>query len=185
MQIKYQLNRKDFKEYVGIAWKRLYTLTDENYVAFAWNLVIYIPLGVAAMSLYRFLSENSGSYEKPIYIAVAALVAYFALHYLGRLFQSKRHYKWGVLDKGWFLAPSTLTLTDSGIVTRTENQNFELTWKGILSAQESNNLVLLFFDGMGAIVIPKRSFNGEKEKNEFMEIVKSKITLTSQPSPTH
>jgi len=140
MEIAYQLNRKDFKGYLVCAWKRMYSLTGENYVAFAWSLVIYIPLGLAAVSLYHFLSENSGAYVKPIYIAVASLAAYFVLLSLGRLYQSKRHIKWGVLDNGWFLASSTLTIIDKGVVTRTNNQEFELAWRGILSGRKNQRI---------------------------------------------
>lgn len=185
MKIPYQLTRSDFEEYSRAAWRRLNSSSGAAYAAFGWNMVIYIPLGVAAMGFYHFLSSHSGRDVVPVQIAAGALLLFFVLAFLGRWAQRRRHFISGVLDGGWFLAPSTLTLSAQGIETRCEHHRFEIAWPGILAIEQTENLILLFVDGMGAVVVPKRAFGSEDEWDGFVREIESQIAGTTGAAPAH
>lgn len=175
MEISYQLTREDYDEYLCAAYDNAKSLAGASGSATAWLLAIYFPLGIAVLGFFYFLSEYSGPGMEILYLAVGGLVWFFIAILLWNWLGKKRYLLSMVLDDGWFMRPATLTLMPHGVANRADNVAFELTWSGILAMRQTGNLILLFFDGTSALVIPKRAFPDEEKLAEFINVVETEI----------
>lgn len=176
MVIPYQLTREDYKEYLSVACANAQNLAGRSSANLGWNLAIYVPLFIAVTGFFIFVSEYAGPGVEFLYVAIGALLWFFVAILLWNWLGKKRYLTSMVLDDGWFLKPATLTLMPHGIETRADKLGFELPWSAILGMQHTSNLILLYFDGASALVIPKRAFSNQDQLADFIGVVESEIT---------
>jgi len=175
MEISYQLTRDDYEEYLCAAHANAKSLAGTSGSSAAWILAIYVPLGIAAVGFSYFFAEYSGPGVEILYLAVAGLVWFFIAILVWNWLGKKRYLMSMVADDGWFLKPATLTLMPHGLANRAGKLGFELPWSEILAMQQTGNLILLFFDGAGALVIPKRAFPDKEKLAEFISVLEAGI----------
>lgn len=178
MEIAYQPTREDYEEYLCVAWQNAESLAGKSGNVLAWSLAVYVPLAVAAVGFFDFLSQYSGPGTSVLFVALGALGWSFIALLLWTGLGKKRYLRSAVLDDGWFLRPATLKLMPQGLETRAGELGFELPWSGILAMRQTDRLIMLFFDGTAALVIPKRAFSDQTQLADFIGIVQSRILPT-------
>jgi hypothetical protein len=73
------------------------------------------------------------------------------------------------------LGNHSLTLSDDGIIETSENGESKVSWKGIERYLETKDHYFIYISSVMACIVPKKAFENEEKKNEFVTILKDKI----------
>ena len=73
-----------------------------------------------------------------------------------------------------------LSLNDAGILGKDEFSEFQYKWAGIIKRHATENLYILFSSDIAGLVIPKRIFKSESEKEAFEKLLAQHIPLQAE-----
>lgn len=76
-------------------------------------------------------------------------------------------------DDGAFLRPYRLTAMAEGLVIESETARTELSWRGVLGIDVTDDQILIRTDGAAAVIIPKSSFADIGAMRVFLEQIRS------------
>lgn len=162
MELKIDLNRKDFLEF-------------NKYVLFRSRLkrtfiisTIFILLSILILNFNKPLDLILIGIELIIF-CIAWSILLFILYQLN--FQRIKKLP---DTNGSILGQKTYILQDDGLKEITETSETLTKWNGIKKIIETEEYIYVFVDKIAAYVIPKRYFSEEKERIEFIETIKSK-----------
>lgn len=161
MVVSTEANRRDYLEFVRAASQGPRP-GDMRAVGIA-HFIGFVMLGAAL----------GGSQSPERELGFAAIVLIVVARLIGQKLALRTIAKDGVLDGGPFLGRTLLTTDDVGISTRTGAFRSQIPWAGVVRVEETKHLVLIFVDGMSAVVVPKRDFESEDFRESFVEHVRT------------
>lgn len=167
-RLQYQLTKEDSLEFARLAVRRANRRGDSA-LRFGSNLLVYIPFGISAAALWDLYDDTRA---RAALIGLAGLLVFLVAATLAHVVEHRRWTRKVVDERGWFLAPATLSWDGDSIKNEAGSRVMELGYSDILAVEESNNLVALFYDGMSALVIPKRALSPNSEASHMLEEIR-------------
>ena len=163
MEIKIEITREDFLEF------NKYVLLKNR-----------LKRGFVIATIFILFWVIILNYNKPL--DLFSIIIELIIFYLG----------WGILifllykinfqrikklpdQNGAILGNKTYIIQDDGFKEITESSETLTNWNGIKKITETKDYIYVFVDKIAAYIIPKRYLNEEKERNQFIQTLKSKI----------
>ena len=154
-------------------------ITRQDYVDFntfiffktrVWRTVLTGIIGLVVMQVLINLSRTHIDMGGLIVSSAFYIAAYCFLIYRGLLKAKK-----APQADGSILGHKVVEFTEDGISAKDKDSQSQYNWSAIKSIEESKKAFYLFIDTNMAMVIPKRSFENEFERQSFTDFSKKKI----------
>lgn len=169
-----------------------YNMIKDDYIAFNMHYIETSPTikrtlliqqyGVALVFLIipYFYSRIVGTPMLLSYIVYGAIFLAWILYY-PKYFMSitkKRTIK--MIDEGdnsSIYGMQRITLTDAGIEQESNTGESRTSWSGIERIDETKEYIYIYIGTMNAYLVPNRAFEDDKQREEFLRILKEKTNL--------
>lgn len=85
-------------------------------------------------------------------------------------------------DNSEFIGEQSLSLTEDGIEKKSKVSEQKIDWISVQRITETKNLIIVYVSAVSAYIIPVRFFSSAEEKDEFLEILNSKVKTSRNSS---
>lgn len=120
-----------------------------------WVIIFFIALGLTAAGL------------------VTHVFSFFAGFVLATLsFPILKMRKLPPTDAGYIIGPRSVSLTDAGIREKSDRHDSFFPWKSVQRVEFTEAHVFVMVASIAAIIVPRRAFASDEERNQFVEEVK-------------
>lgn len=175
MEIEFALNRKDYLEFLKLAYSRMTRIGRGNSKFLAANVVVWIFIGMGFTGIFRFYETYDGLEFKHLNLALV----FFAVSGIGLLavtiYRSKFYLYYSLNENGYMLKGQRARFTNDEIDIVTSDTSQSFSWRSIQDKEYSKNLICLYIDNAQALIVPKRAFSSEGELEEVCELLDSRM----------
>ena len=166
-----------------------YDLTKEEYIAFNMHYIensptlkrsLFIQRYVVALVFLAFPFIFSKIFGAPMllsFIVYGAIFVAWILYYPKYYMATTKKRILRMIDEGSnanLYGLRSMALTEVGVEEISEHGESRSSWNSIERIDETANHIYIFISSMNAYLVPIRAFEGRTQKDEFMEILKSK-----------
>jgi hypothetical protein len=174
MEIRYTLNRDDYKEFLQLAYARVYRIGKGKIKFFFLHLVGWFFIGMALNAVFRFNTQYGGLDFFHLHLAVVFLGT-GTTWICGTAVYHRRFYtRYSLGDDGYLSKAQHARFTDEGIVLSGKDTKQTYLWSAVQATESAKNVVCLFIDNSQAIIFPKRAYRDKDQLDSFLELVDSK-----------
>jgi len=165
MEIQIDVNRKDYINFNKYYYKK----------GLKRRLIIVLIV-VIGLPIFMNIGKPFELHELLINMIITTIV--FSSVFLGIGYISIRRTGRLPSDKGSILGKKTITVTDEGLISESENSKTIQKWSGIRSIEQNDDMIFIFVDKIAAYIIPKRFFNDQIHIDSFLKKLDEKINAT-------
>lgn len=167
MKLDYQLTEEDYIEFnlhhmsVSKAYKR---------AIFSQRCIFFLLL----LMLTFLFSRTSELHWSVWAVLFGIMYVFFILFFPKRLKKLTENRIKKMLregDNSDFLGPQFLEITEAGISKKSNSSEKKNGWDSVQKVEESKNLILIYVSSLSAYMIPKKVFENEEKKNEFLAMI--------------
>lgn len=173
-----------------------YTLTKEDYFNFYYQAGWLNPykkkkaiktaitrfLSFAAMLVFVKLLSKHGTFDSFFFYSISLLACIFIVP----LFSISGNYRRLVASitdnpmNAHFFGEMQINIAETGIFTRGEFAETKFQWPGIVKKEENKDYYFLYLNSEQAILIPKRAFKSETDKQQTEKIFGQHISFNAE-----
>jgi len=168
MQIKIEINRKDF-------------LSFQKYVYFRTRLRNSFIIASIFVIIWLFIINFNKPFDL-LLLLVEAFIFYVAWAILVFIIYKLNFIKIRKLpdEQGSILGEKTYIILEDRLREITEHGESIIKWRGIKRIAETKDYIYVFVDKIAAYILPKRCFHPEDNKDDFLLTLKTKVSEASQ-----
>ena len=163
IEIEINRNLDDFLEFSHTASKIADPASTFNIIISAAIAIIILPYVYDTLGDLFELSPLETPYFAPI------IILYFVLLFFIMLAITAKNKKRWLHPKGYFLTPSTMTISPDGVKQISGDTYSESKWGAIIEFRETKGLLLFFIDNLYAYIIPKHCFSSKEAADKFFK----------------
>jgi hypothetical protein len=180
MEIEFTLNRKEYLEFLKLAYARMTRIGKGNSKFFALNVLVWIFIGMGLTGIFRFYKTYEGLDFKHLNLALVFLAISAIGLFAVAIYQRKFYLYYALNEDGHMLKrqKAKFTYDEIDIVTADTSQSF--SWSSIQGKECSKNLICLYIDNSQALILPKRVFSGDGQIKEICELIDNRISSNNQ-----
>lgn len=171
MKINYSLNQDDYLSFN--------TYHAKNSESVKSNLKIQRFITPLLFFIFPFIAKNKTDIPFWYWIGIFSVVyIVWAVYYPKYYFNSIKKGVKKMLKEGKnqdLLGSKTVELRQNDILSSGENSESKVKWNTVERYVETNDHIFIYISAMEAYIVPKRSFNNDEEKTQFIEILNNKI----------
>ena len=162
MEIEYQLSKKDYYNASKLYLKN--SLLKRPWVFVILIIVLTMSLGGGSNDVWRFSIA-----------VIASPVIVIALMYFLPLFIISIRVNKALKQNQSGLEKKRLTVTDEGLIIKSESKSQLRKWEGIASVHSNGKFIYLILADKRISTIPKAAFLTESEAVNFLGLIQSRI----------
>ncbi|SFE28075.1 YcxB-like protein [Lentibacillus persicus] len=170
VSVRGTLSFEDIKEF------QIHHLKFLGIIAFITIFVLFTPLLFIAMRIiFLDILRVNLLFIQVVLALILSLIAATLMYFWFRLvirFRSTSEYK----SDQQIRSEVIYTFCDDGINQKRSNSNIYYEWDDVISIYEHQNMYLLYVSKFKAIILPKRFFETEDQKELFKQVVCKNIT---------
>lgn len=83
-------------------------------------------------------------------------------------------------DNQSIFLPTILSVSESGLVFKSDIQESKYQWKAFIKKQESTRYYFLFISAIQGVIIPKRAFSNAEEKARFEKLLQHNLSFEAE-----
>jgi hypothetical protein len=182
LKIAFQINEEEYFEYsYYTAWKAPWNKKKRFKYYFRSTIV-----GCAFIALLIFLnkSETPGIQLVSVLFFLVIIVPLLIIMSKERFRKAARKNYNDPGNKNLF-AGLELSFDESGIISKDEFSESQSKWSAFVKRHTTQNLYILYQSDLAGLVIPKRAFKNETERQEFEKMLAQFIPLQAEPAATN
>jgi len=176
MEIEFKLTRKDYGEFLKLAYSRMSRIGKGNMKFIVLNTVTWMLIGVAATGMFRFYELHDEIDFMHLNIALLFLGLGVIWLFGITVYQRKFYLHYSIGEQGHLLKKQIARITDDVISIDTKDSKQTYSWSAVQGAEYSKHLACLFIDNGQAIIFPKRAFESDSKMEEFKALVDGKLS---------
>ena len=182
METTFRLTRDEYAEFIKLAYGRMTRIGRGGKKFFFINVLVWIAIGMGFAGVFRFYEVYEGiDFQHLNYALLFWGVSIVGL-ILATMYQRKFYMHYSISDNGHMLKEQSVSVTGEKILFSTINTNQSYEWSAIQEIEKSKNLMCMYIDNNQALLIPFRSFDDKKSRNEFVDFVEEQFALTKPSS---
>ncbi len=166
MEIEFSLKRKEYEEFVKVAYDRISRISKAGNKMFIINIVVWVFFGIGFASVMNFYEKYEYLNFLKLNIGISAFLASMLVFIGANIFQQRLYLKHSINENGRMLQLQKLQISDQGFMYQTNDCEQLYKWSAIQEFEESKNLYCFYIDNNQALIVPKRTVNaaGQSEK---------------------
>jgi hypothetical protein len=182
MEVKFKLLKNEFEEFIKLAYARMTRIGHGNKKMFVVNVFVWIFIGIGFASIFRFYKAHEEFNLIPLNVSLIFFVIGLVGVFVASIYRQKYYIKYSLNESGHFLKDQTVSITEERIKIKTVNTEQLYLWSAIQDIEISKDLICMYIDNNQALLIPKKAFESENYKNEFVSYIEEQISLTKKSS---
>lgn len=172
VHIEIACTENDFDKFVWHAYKKRYRGKSLIYTV-ALYLIVFFAYFYAILPLLEnlfnaLLPDVSDNNRKTTWGLIQLPLIFLTLFPLIN-FCSKYKKNENVDKNGYFLAPANISIDTNGLKYDAKNFATQLKWQGVLSIDDTKDMIIIYVDTLNGYVIPKHNFKNDQEAAHFYE----------------
>jgi len=170
MELEAEVTKQDFKRFNTIALKRITERRKFKVKQTTFNILYWVPLGIAAGALYTFYDHCHDCEFQQLNIAVA----FFCIWIVAGIFLQKWYFTAfvdnAVSESGTVLGKIKYLLDENGISEVGKDYESTFAWSSIHTVESDGGCLYLFTDYVKAIILPVSHLT-DVQKHELSEML--------------
>lgn len=145
----------------------------------------YWPL-IIVMSLVFLINIINGFFTDQFDSTITIGIPVFAFIFFSSMFSLKPRIKKLALkfaastDNSSVFRMTDYTFSETGVITKDEVKEVQLQWAAFIKKAETDQYFYLFLHSTNALIIPKRIFRSQVEKDKFTQLLSAHISFDAE-----
>jgi len=169
MTIKTKITQEDYRAFISYVVRSVSAPSNDRIVWVTIIAAIGLGLGLAIALLHLSLNPTA----LPALVA-AALIGAFMVTTVFAAVSRRQIRRLRPSDDGLFLGAQQVTLGDDGIHQESSHHQALYRWPLVQSVGITEQHVFVMVDRIGGIILPKRAFSTDGEREQFVSEIRSR-----------
>ena len=156
MEITFNLEMSDW-----LAFQQFYLKTSKQFIRLKLIVTWMVPAIFAALLFVQYFREPMVIMQAVMYTIISLVwVIFYPRHFTGRVMQrAQKQMESG--DNSGCLGTHTMSFTEEGIIDKSPQSEYKVTWPGIKRMEETDSHYFLYNSALSALIIPKHQVSAQ------------------------
>lgn len=172
MNLKYQLGVDDFKATQAMMWRQVSNNGRNQTKLFLFNIIVWIPFGVAVTTFYFYFKRNLDDYM-PLSIVATAFLLWIVLIIFGNMYKKRLFTNSMTSENATYCLPQTLETNSNGFRLSDSYFSTEIKSSSIKTITTDQKRVFMIVEPAVIFTIPTSAFENAEMQQEFIDTMKN------------